>query len=170
MISSEKELLINDVQRRLCEESIPRILKCLELLDDQQIWFRENENSNAIGNLVLHLNGNIRQWIFSGLLGTKDIRNRNAEFTQKTIIPKKEVQRILIHLNQEFQEKFNLLKDVDLVQEHAIQGIQENGVSILMHVVEHFSYHTGQIALLTKKLKNTDLGFYRDNHLNDLNS
>jgi len=168
--STEKELLIKDVQRRLCEESIPRILKCLELLDDTQIWFRENEHSNAIGNLALHLNGNVRQWIFSGLLDEKDIRNRNAEFAQRSIIPNKEIQSILIHLCQELQEKLNLLRDVDLTQEHVIQGIQENGVSILMHVVEHFSYHTGQIALLTKKLKNTDLGFYRDSHLNDLNS
>ena len=169
-MTDEKALLIKDVQRRVCDESIERILKCLEQLSDDQIWFRSNENSNSVGNLILHLKGNVKQWIFSGLLDEKDIRDRSLEFAQRGIISKEELRKKLLYLKRSLSDKLVLLKDVDLTKKRTIQGIDENGVSVLIHVTEHFSYHTGQIALLTKHMLNQDLGFYDEGHLNDLNT
>lgn len=169
-MTPEKILLIKDVKRRICDESIQRILKCLDLLSDDQIWFRSNENSNSVGNLVLHLNGNLKQWIFSGLLDDKDTRDRSLEFSQREIISKEILREKLLYLKHSLSDRLVLLKDVDLTNERTIQGIEENGVSVLIHVTEHFSYHTGQIALLTKQLLNQDLGFYNEGHLNDLNT
>src|SRR5438477_10047953 len=61
---------------KLCE----RVETCLGKLTPEQVWMRGSENDNAIGNLVLHLNGNVRQWMVSGVGGAKDIRVRQAEF------------------------------------------------------------------------------------------
>ncbi|NND76839.1 MAG: DUF1572 family protein [Flavobacteriales bacterium] len=169
-MTHEKILLINDVKRRVCDEGIERILNCLDLLSDEQIWFRSNENSNSIGNLILHLNGNVRQWIFSGLLDEKDTRDRPMEFAQRETIFKEKLKEKLLYLRDSLSDKLVLLKDVDLGKKRTIQGLEENGVSVLVHVAEHFSYHTGQIALLTKHMLNQDLGFYDQTHLNDLNS
>ena len=74
------EELIKEVRRRLIEESAPRIEKCLNRLTDDQIWWRPNSESNSIGNLVLHLSGNVRQWIIAGVGGQPDTRTRNEEF------------------------------------------------------------------------------------------
>lgn len=170
-MSSEKDLLLKDVQRRICDESIERILKCLRLLSDKQIWYRgNNDHLNSVGNLVLHLKGNVRQWIFSGLLGEKDSRERSQEFSQREIISKDILCEKLLNLKASLSEKLVLLKDLDLTEKRTIQGIDENGISMLLHVTEHFSYHTGQIALLTKQILNQDLGFYDETHLNDLNA
>ncbi|MEM7162273.1 MAG: DinB family protein [Bacteroidota bacterium] len=168
-MSTTKSLLIADVERRLCEESIPRIEKCLNTLNENDLWWRPNDSGNSIANLILHLNGNVRQWIFSGLLGAKDMRTRSLEFSSRNNHAKTELNDILTNLSVDLKKKLPLLHDIDLSQEKTIQGFEENGVSILMHVVEHFSYHTGQIALLTKAMKNKDLGFYGNSHLNDLN-
>lgn len=169
MAEAIQQLLIADARRRLIDEGIVRILKCVESLSDEEIWIRANENSNAIGNLILHLYGNVRQWIFSGLLGEPDNRNRPGEFARRAIIPKSELKDLLNDLKNDLENKLPQLKEIDLTKNHTIQGIPENGVSVIVHVVEHFSYHTGQIALITKQILNRQLAFYQSNHLNDLN-
>ena len=142
-MSYTKVLLIKDVKRRICKESIPRIQKCIEDLEEEELWWRPNESSNSVANLILHLNGNVRQWLFSGLLGEKDERKRAHEFVAFREKNSMELSAILIKLTSELIQKLPLFNDVDLKEEMTIQGIKENGVSILMHVVEHFSYHTG---------------------------
>ena len=169
MTEAIQQLMIADARRRLIDEGIARILKCVESLSDEEIWKRTNENSNAIGNLILHLNGNVRQWVFSGLLGDEDVRNRPLEFSQRTVISKAELKAVLDGLKNDLEQRLPELQNIDLTKEHVIQGISENGVSVIMHVVEHFSYHIGQIAMITKQIKNQQLDFYQSDHLNDLN-
>ena len=168
-MSIEKKLLVQDAERRLCKESIPRILKCIDHLNNDEIWWRENEQSNSIGNLILHLDGNVRQWIFSGLMGDQDQRNRKLEFSSNNEREPDYLKNLLFTLEDELVNRLPNIVNLDLTATKTIQGIRENGVSILIHVVEHFSYHTGQIAFITKRLKNMDLGFYSSKHLNDLN-
>ena len=84
-----------EVKRRLLEESTPRIRKCLESLTDEQIWWRPNDESNSIGNLVLHLSGNVRQWIIAGVAGQVDVRKRQEEFDAKGSMPREELLRNL---------------------------------------------------------------------------
>jgi uncharacterized damage-inducible protein DinB len=144
----------------LTEDFLPKIERCLEQLSDQQIWWRPNEQSNSIGNLVLHLCGNARQWIVSGIGGVADGRNRDAEFAQREMIPRADLHSLLKRT----------LNDVDLTLEHydpnklldrqTIQGAEATALEAILHVVEHFSMHTGQIILLTKLLTAADLRFY----------
>ena len=72
--------LKKEVRRRLFEECLPRIEICLNKLSEEQVWWRPNKESNSIGNLILHLEGNVRQWILTGIGGEADNRKRDSEF------------------------------------------------------------------------------------------
>lgn len=151
---------------RLYEESVPRLKICVEKTSDDQLWYRANDNSNSIGNLVLHLTGNVNQWINTGLGGDDDNRNRQAEFIEQGGIERSEM---LTHLDLVMNRAKTVISDLSpeqLVAVHTVQGFKETGLSIIMHVVEHFSYHVGQITYIVKSLKDIDTGYYSDKDLN----
>lgn len=154
------ELLIADVRRRLIIESTPRILQCLDLLSDDEIWYKHNDNTNSVGNLVLHLCGNVRQYILGGIGRQKDVRERSKEFSEEGPIEKKHLIQWLNTLMEEVGELLSKIKATDLIQDRKVQGFDENVVSILVHVTEHFSYHTGQITYYTKYIKDVDTAYY----------
>jgi uncharacterized damage-inducible protein DinB len=142
------------------EDYLPKIERCLELLTDEQIWWRANPQSNSIGNLLLHLSGNVRQWIVCGLGGAPDARDRDSEFAQRGTIPRDE---LLARLKQTLSEADATLASFDpdkLLERHVIQGLDVLALEAIFHVVEHFSMHAGQIVLLTKQLTARDLNFY----------
>jgi len=155
-----KEALIKEVQVRLYDESLPRILKCIDQLENEQIWWRPNESSNSIGNLVLHLCGNVTQWIYSGLGGFPDHRTRQNEFDERRILDKAELRELLVLTLDKIRPVIIHLKEEELLQPRPVQTFMETGLTILIHVTEHFSYHTGQIAYITKLLSGKPLGFY----------
>src|SRR5438309_4417399 len=74
------ETLLVTSATAILRQNMDRISSCLNKLTDDQIWARGTENENAVGNLILHLNGNVRQWIISALGGAPDIRERDKEF------------------------------------------------------------------------------------------
>ena len=158
--------LIKETRRRLFDESLPRIRKCLAEMTADEIWARPNEQSNSVGNLVLHLAGNVRQYIIATLGGVADVRERQKEFDEKGPLPTAELLDRLEKAMAEVSAVLDRLDPSTLLQTHRVQGFVESGLSILVHVVEHFSYHTGQIAYITKSRKNIDLGFYRGRDLN----
>jgi uncharacterized damage-inducible protein DinB len=164
------ELLIKDIKVRFLDESFPRIAQCLSSLSDAEIWKKPNSNSNSIGNLVLHLEGNIRQWLISGIGTQADKRIRDLEFSEKGPIPKKVLLDKLNQLGNDCKSVFDSITKEDLIIEKNIQGFETNVTSILIHITEHLSYHTGQIAFYTKLLKDIDLEFYGDLDLNTHNS
>ena len=150
----------------ILNKSYPRIVKCLGELSDDEIWRRPNENLASIGNLILHLCGNVRQWIITGIGGAKDVRERWKEFDEKGPLPRAD---LINRLNSTLQEAAQVLRTADrvkLTQERTVQGEVETGVAVILHVTEHFSYHVGQISLHTKLLKNIDLGYYKERDLN----
>lgn len=142
------------------DECAPRIHRCLNMLPEEAIWRRPNPASNSAGNLVLHLCGNIRQWIGNGLGKLPDIRTRDAEFAEQGPIPRAELLRQLDAVMQTVDQVLNEVTLEDLSATRTVQVYEETGLSILVHVVEHFSYHVGQIAYLTKAYTGEDLGFY----------
>lgn len=154
------DLLIQEARRRIFEESYTRIYKCLDLLSEDQVWQRPNENLSSIGNLVLHLCGNSRQWIISGLGGVEDHRNRDREFQEGSRCSKWKLKRMMEELKTEMEKIFDGLNEKELIRIRPVQVFQESGVSILVHVIEHFSYHTGQITWYTKFLTNEDTKYY----------
>lgn len=157
-----RDLLIAEVKRRLFDESLPRLEKCLSELSEEEVWHRPNPNSNSVGNLVLHLNGNMRQWILSGLAGEADIRQRSEEFKEQGPIPKNKLLKDLKATLNRVAESLDEVKPEDLLEPHEVQVFRESGLSILIHVIEHFSYHVGQITYYVKWLKNIDTKYYGD--------
>ncbi|HVR83020.1 MAG TPA: DinB family protein [Planctomycetota bacterium] len=158
--------LLLECRRRLYTESLPRIRKCLAALTIDEIWARPNPQTVSAGNLILHLSGNVRQYIIATLGGGRDVRERQAEFDATGPVPAKE---LIDLLEKTLAEAAEVLEEIDpgtLLETHRVQGFVESGLSILVHVVEHFSYHTGQIAYIVKSRKNVDLGFYRGIDLN----
>ncbi len=144
----------------LSEDFLPKIERCLALLTDEQIWWRPNSQSNSIGNLLLHLSGNARQWIVCGVGAAPDARDRDAEFAQRELIPRAELSSLL---RQTLREVDSTLAEFDpgkLVETRKIQGLDVSVLEAILHVVEHFSMHTGQIILMTKMLTQEDLAFY----------
>jgi uncharacterized damage-inducible protein DinB len=115
---------------------------------------------------VLHLSGNVRQYIVATLGGVPDARERQAEFDEKGPLPTAELLGRLEKTMAEASTVIDRLEAPALLQSYRVQGFVETGLSILLHVVEHFSYHTGQIAYIVKSRKNVDLGFYRGRDLN----
>jgi uncharacterized damage-inducible protein DinB len=157
--------IIAQFRERVFCESVPRLKKCLAELSDEEIWSRPNENSNAIGNLVLHLCGNARQWILSGLGGMPDKRERQKEFDQRTIIPKADLLKLLDDLVVELDSLLDKITAIELLRVRPVQIYQETGVSILIHVIEHFSYHVGQMTYAVKYMKNKQMGYYGGQNL-----
>jgi uncharacterized damage-inducible protein DinB len=156
--------LIHETLRRIGDESIPRIKTCLDLLDTAQIWFRPYAELPSIGNLVLHVHGNARQWILHTLCEQTWERHRDWEFSTPGPIPTAQLIGMLEHLDTDLRQHLPLLTAQKLNKKHKVQVFEEYGVAILVHAIEHFSYHTGQIARDTKRFVRKDLGFYK-NHL-----
>ncbi len=161
--------LVETCRFHLIEKSLPRLKKVVPLLTLEELWRRPNDASNSVGNLLLHLNGNVRQWIVSGLGGAPDTRERAREFSEREEIPGDE---LLERLERTLLEAETVMKDLDsreLLSTRRIQGSDETGVSALVHVVEHFSYHVGQITYFVKSVKGRDTGFYAGQDLNQRN-
>jgi len=151
---------ISQSQFHLAEDFLPKIERCLGLLSDDQVWWRANDQSNSIGNLLLHLNGNVRQWIVCGLGGTTDTRDRDSEFAQRDVIPTAD---LFVKLKETVGEAVAVLDQLDpnaLLEKRRIQGLEVSTLEAVLHVVEHFSMHAGQIVLLTKLITGQDLKFY----------
>lgn len=157
---------IEESMHRLFDENLPRLRKCIDELSDEQLWHRPNEHSNSAGNLILHLNGNIKQWIISGLGSTEDNRERHSEFDERSEIPKFQLIKELEEVMSDAKEIVSCLKPNELIHKRHIQGFYETGISMLLHVVEHYSYHVGQVTYIVKSLKNIDMGYYDGKDLN----
>lgn len=159
------ELLKAECVRRL-RESEHRIAHCLSLLTEDQVWQQPNTRTVSVGNLVLHLCGNVGQWIGSALGGAPDLRARDLEFDTGVRLPKAALLEQLRDTVADAVRIIVALNEGDLERLHRVQGFSETGVAILVHVAEHFSYHTGQITLHTKLLLDVDTGYYKGLDLN----
>ncbi len=147
-------------RKKLLGEYFPRIERCFQELNDEDIWWRAHETNNSVGNLVLHLCGNVRQWIVAGLGGAPDTRNRPQEFAERTQIPK---EKLLNKLHATLVEADGVLERFDrskILEVRRIQNYDVTCLEAIFHVVEHFSGHLGQIIYITKLRRGIDLKFY----------
>ncbi len=163
MIRADLETqFVAESRRYLRGEYLPKIAACVERLSDEDVWWRPNEESNSVGNLMLHLSGNVRQWIIAGIGGVPDGRNRQAEFDERRQIPKDELTEELGGTLREADAVLAALLPEALGEDRTIQGRTISVFDAIYHVVEHFSMHVGQIAYLTKARTGEKLGFYRN--------
>jgi uncharacterized damage-inducible protein DinB len=161
--------LLREAKRHLSEESLPRLRKAVSMLDEEQLWHRVNAQTNSVGNLLLHLNGNVRQWIVSGLGGSADERVRSREFETRGGLSAASVLSVLEKTLHEAAIVLDRLDPGKLLDKRTIQGEEVTGLQAVVHVVEHFSYHTGQVAHIVKALENVDLGYYAGRDLDRRN-
>ena len=148
------------------DENTQKLITCINELEEAEIWKRPNPNSNSVGNIILHLCGNIRQYAISSLGQIEDIRERDKEFSADGGYSKHE---LLKKLRDTVDQAKNIIQNIsvpELMKKRQVQGFAHSGIGIIIHVTEHYSYHSGQIIFWTKSLKNKDLGFYAGIDLN----
>jgi uncharacterized damage-inducible protein DinB len=155
-------LFLEFSRTQLTDEYWPRLRGCVESLTDEQVWWRPNEVSNSIGNLLLHLNGNVGQWLVGSFNRTGDARDRSAEFAERQRPSRGALLDTLGATLQEASAVLSRLTEADLLTTVHIQGYTVSGVEAVYHVVEHFGLHYGQILYITKLLRGEDLGFYSE--------
>jgi uncharacterized damage-inducible protein DinB len=136
----------------LFADYLGKIEYCMGLLDDRAVWQRSGPSCNSIGNLVLHLEGNLSQWVLAALGGAAYERARSAEFAARETATKEELLARLRDLVVRCQEVAGGLREEELLQRRVIQGYQRDGFGALLHAIEHMSYHTGQIVHIAKEL------------------
>jgi uncharacterized damage-inducible protein DinB len=151
------------------QENTPRIEKCLQLLSEENVWKKPNEAGNSVGNLITHLCGNITQYIISSLGNMEDNRLRDEEFSVKGGYTKEQLFKKLAVTIEDAVRIMQTLDESELMHIRSVQCFQLSAIGSILHVAEHYSYHTGQIALITKLITNEDLGFYAGYDLNKKN-
>lgn len=154
------EAFIAYARTYLKSDFLPKIERCLEKLKDEDMWWRADSESNSIGNLLLHLSGNVRQWIVSGVGSVPDMRERQAEFDAREGIGRAGLLENLRLTLDEADAVLARLAPSELLERRRIQESEVSLLEAIFHVVEHFSMHTGQIILITKMLTQSDLRFY----------
>jgi uncharacterized damage-inducible protein DinB len=162
-----KEFIEQAIHR--IDENTPRITRCMNELEEADTWRRPNDSSNSIGNLILHLCGNITQYIISSLGEAEDIRERDKEFSANGGYSKFELTNELIATVEKAKRIIQNMNRNSLLRKRLVQGFEYSGMGIIIHVTEHYSYHTGQIVFWTKLLRDKDLEFYAGIDLNKKN-
>jgi hypothetical protein len=155
-------LFLEFSRRKLMEHYWPRLRTCVESLTVEEVWWRPNAASNSIGNLILHLNGNVRQWLAVSFNRQADDRNRPAEFSAEDGLSAVQLLEKLGVTMNDAAEVLAQLTEADLIAPYEIQGYHVSGLEAVYQVVEHFGLHYGQIAYISKSLNGRDLGFYRE--------
>lgn len=160
--SKAAELFLEFSRQKLLEQYWPRLRQCVESMTDDQIWWRPNAACNTIGNLILHLNGNVGQWLVASFNELEDTRERVAEFNERRRIPGAALLARLDATMLEAAKVLARLTPADLFATYKVQGYTVTGLATVYQVVEHFGVHYGQIVYITKMLQGEDLGFYKE--------
>ena len=134
------------------QQAIKKIRHCVNQLSDEQVWWRPDELQNSIGNLILHLCGNVRQWIISGLGGEQDVRNRSQEFSERRATPKADLVGQLEMVVAEATKVLSVVTASELLRVQRIQGFDETGMAAIFSTVPHFRGHTQEIVHMTRSL------------------
>lgn len=149
---------IDDLRSELIKETIAcldygmvKIMHCAEQLNDQQIWWRSHDQMNAIGNLILHLAGNLRQWIIAGIGDHRDTRQREREFTERSSIPKEKLMSLLSETVSEASQTLRAMSAEDLLAIRTIQGYRVSKMQAMLQSVTHFQGHVQEIIHISRE-------------------
>jgi hypothetical protein len=153
-------LFLEFSRKKLLGQYWPRMRGAVESLTDEQIWWRPNEACNSAGNLLLHLNGNVTQWLVASFNRLEDKRNRPIEFKELEQPSGKELLARLGATLDEVAKVLGRLTAEDLAATYHIQGYTVTGLDAIYQAVEHFGLHYGQVLYINKMLLGQDLAFY----------
>ncbi len=165
-------MAMDEVSRTFVEKSrslltadyVPKIERCLDRLAESDVWWRPNEASNSIGNLILHLCGNVTMWILGGVGEQPFERNRQLEFDERRVIPIPDLRARLRDVMRRADEVLSTMDRDRLLSRRAIQGYDVTVLEAIYHVVEHFGMHTGQIIQIAKARTDRDLRLWEPPH------
>ncbi len=162
------QLFIRATTARFRDEYLPRIERALAGFPDASLWWRPHENTTCIGNLLLHLAGNVRQWICSGVGGASDGRDRAAEFAARDGSDGATLLAALRATVEEACEVIDALDAAALLERRRIQGFDTTVLEAVYHVLEHFGWHAGQITWIAKERLGEQHGiaFYDESAVN----
>ena len=163
MMNADAQISANFLEysrKKLLDEYWPRLKSTVEPLSEEQVWFRPNPASNSIGNLILHLEGNVGQWLVTSFNGLRDERNRPVEFSERRLLSTRDLLGRLGATLEQAGETLAHLKPDHLTRIYDIQGYTVTGLEAVYQVVSHFAIHYGQILYIVKALTARDLGFY----------
>jgi uncharacterized damage-inducible protein DinB len=136
---------------------LEKIRASVQGLSQVQLWWRPNEASNSVGNLVLHLCGNLSEWILASLGGVAYERQRDREFSAREGPDRTQLLARLAEVVGSCQEVIRRVSGAQLAERRSIRSRDVDGVQAIYHAVEHMAYHTGQIAFVAKQLGGKDL-------------
>ena len=159
-LQTSAEIFLAFSRDKLLNQYWPRLRATVEPLTPEQIWWRPNPASNSMGNLLLHLNGNVGQWLVASFNRQRDHRDRPSEFNQTRLIPAAELLGKLAATLEQSAQVLGRLTEAELLSPYDIQGYRVTGLEAVYQVVEHFGLHYGQITFIAKCLTNRDLAFY----------
>ncbi len=134
----------------LLDQYLPRIRLACAPLSDHDLWWRPAPGSNSIGNLILHIEGNARQWLLGGVGGQASDRDRDGEFAAEGGHTREQLLARLTATLLDIDRVLASLRPAQLDEPRIIQGATTTVFDAVYHVVEHVSMHTGQIIQLAK--------------------
>jgi uncharacterized damage-inducible protein DinB len=150
---------VEDAARKL-DGDVVQISRCVGMLSEDQAWHRVNAHCNSVANLLLHLRGNVGQWILGGVGGGAMERDRPAEFSERGPRPVAPILAALQATVAQAAATIRAITPAELAEPREIQGYRVSVMHAIFHVAEHFSFHTGQIVHMTKALLDVDLSLY----------
>ena len=148
-LESLSNLVGNEVSGEL-DEALRKIKHCVNQLTDDQVWWRPSESMNSVANLLLHLCGNLRQWIVSGVGGTADVRERQKEFDQRSSTPKTELMQQIESAVADAKMTLSGISAEELLRIRPVQGNDVTGMQAILHSVAHFRGHAQEIVHMTR--------------------
>lgn len=141
------------------DHALQKLVHCLDQLSDEQVWWRPAPSMNSIGNLILHLCGNVGQWIVAGVGGAADTRDRPREFSERGPLAKSELRRKLESTVAAARDALVNASPADLVSSRRIQGFDVTAMSAIFQSVAHFQGHVQEIVHLTRSQLGNDYQF-----------
>ncbi len=145
--------VLSSLRVRITKVFPAQVRECLAQLDDEQIWWRPNESSNSVGNLVIHLSGSLNHYLNRGIGGFEYDRDRAAEFAERRHIPKEELLAIFDDMVTKAEQTFDALTIERLGDPSPEPKMYTLVVEDVLSVMSHIANHTGQILWITKMLK-----------------
>jgi hypothetical protein len=146
-----------DVSCRRLGQMTEYLTACIKKLTEEQIWRRQGAYENAVGNLVLHLCGNARQWIMHGVGGVEDVRMRDKEFSADGGMSGAELIALFESTMDEAKRIIAAVPAERMTERVHPQGRDVSVLEAIYQVVGHVQQHVGQIILVTKQMLGTDL-------------
>jgi hypothetical protein len=151
-MATELRAALNHAIADELDAALSRIAHCVNQLTEEQVWHREPNGLNAIGNLLLHLTGNVKQMIADNLSGTPDTRDRPAEFAARDVIPKAELLRRLTEVVAQAKLAFVAATDARLAQVVRVNNFDLTGAQAVIRCLAHFRGHTQEIIHMTREM------------------